>query len=90
MDRVRISIRGRVQGVFFRASAKETADRLGIRGWIKNMPDGSVQAVAEGDTESVGRFIEWCNKGPERAEVTKVDVERERATGEFNNFVIEY
>lgn len=60
MHRVRLRIKGRVQGVFFRASAKESAMNLGITGWVKNQPDGTVETVAEGEQEALDRFIEWC------------------------------
>lgn len=62
-------ISGKVQGVFFRASAKEVADQLGIRGIVRNEPDGSVCVEAEGDEMALARFIAWCKKGPPRAHV---------------------
>lgn len=90
MQRVRLRIKGRVQGVFFRASARETAMKLGITGWVKNHPDGTVETVAEGERDALDRFIEWCRKGPENASVADVEVDRQEATGEFDTFTIKH
>lgn len=65
---------GKVQGVFFRASAKDTADRLSVKGSAQNMPDGSVYIEAEGDEENLKQFIGWCQQGPPRASVSNVNV----------------
>ena len=88
--RVRLIIEGRVQGVFFRASTRSMAASLGVAGWVHNLPDGSVEAVAEGEVDSVERLVEWCHKGPPGAFVTAVHVERQTATGEFNSFDMRY
>ena len=72
--RVELNIRGLVQGVFYRQSTKETALRLGLTGWAKNCPDGSVMAVFEGEREAVDAAIEWCRQGPEAAMVSGVEV----------------
>jgi acylphosphatase len=74
MKHVRLRITGLVQGVFFRASTQQTADRLGVRGIVRNEPDGSVYAEAEGDDTAVERFVSWCRKGPSRAHVERVTV----------------
>lgn len=71
---VTIHVKGRVQGVFFRASTKHTADHLGIRGEVKNLPDGSVWIVAEGEESVVETFIAWCRQGPPFAKVTDINV----------------
>lgn len=71
----RIRIRGRVQGVFFRASARQQAMALRLNGIIRNEADGSVYAEVEGDEAAVERFIAWCQHGPEQAIVTDVSVE---------------
>ena len=68
----KIKISGNVQGVGFRYSAKRTADALGISGWVKNEPDGSVTIKAEGDGNKVDQFIDWCNQGPAGAVVQNV------------------
>lgn len=88
--RVHLKIKGYVQGVFYRATARETALRLGLTGWVRNRPDGSVEAVAEGTEEAVDHFIEWCQSGPSGASVQNVEVRRELATGEFPSFQIRY
>ncbi len=79
--RAHVWVDGSVQGVFFRASAAEEAERLGVTGWIRNLPDGRVEAVFEGDEASVDAAVEWCRHGPERAIVTSVVVERESVEG---------
>jgi acylphosphatase len=82
MTRVRVQVRGRVQGVFFRAEARARAESLGVAGWIRNLPDGSVEAVFEGDEERVESMVGWCRGGPAGAEVEAVDIEREEPVGE--------
>lgn len=74
MKHFNIKIYGLVQGVFFRATAKEQADKLGITGFAKNKPDGSVYIEAEGEENNLNRFVIWCNKGPQMAQVGKVIV----------------
>lgn len=69
-----ILISGKVQGVYFRASAKHKADELGVRGFVSNKPDGKVYAEAEGENTAVERFIEWCREGPAAARVTHVEI----------------
>ena len=75
--RAHVWVSGTVQGVFFRASTAEEANRLGVSGWVRNLPDGRVEAVFEGTESSVDAAVEWCRRGPERAAVTAVVVERE-------------
>ena len=70
-----IIVSGDVQGVFFRASAKEKADELGIVGYAKNLPDGDVEIVAQGREEALEHLISWCNHGPESATVENVEAE---------------
>jgi acylphosphatase len=82
MKRVRVRIRGRVQGVFFRADARARAESLGLAGWIRNAEDGSVEAGFEGDEERVRSMLDWCRRGPSGAEVDEVEVETEEPTGE--------
>ena len=85
-QRVQVRISGRVQGVFFRASAEAEARRLALTGWVRNRPDGSVELVAEGSKTSLDNLIAWCRRGPARAEVEDVQVEWGLFTGEFTNF----
>ena len=82
MKRVRVRIRGRVQGVFFRAEARARAESLGLAGWIGNAWDCSVEAVFEGDDERVHSMVDWCRRGPSGARVDDVEVEPEEPTGE--------
>lgn len=79
-------IEGLVQGVFYRATATEAAKKLGVCGWVKNNPDGTVEAVAEGDEEPVNKFIGWCRIGPPRARVDNVHIRWEDFKDEFDDF----
>jgi acylphosphatase len=72
MPSLHLIIRGKVQGVFYRASAKETADKIGITGWIKNTPDENVEAMITGNDDQLQQFVEWCRRGPRNANVTQV------------------
>ena len=72
MATVNLIVKGKVQGVFFRVEAKETAEKLGITGWVKNREDGSVEAMAKGSQESIDAFVQWCKTGSKRASVTDV------------------
>ena len=83
-------IEGRVQGVNFRYYTREAASKLGVKGWVKNRRDGWVEAVFEGNPESVEKIVRWCHQGPPQARVTKVDVTWEDYTGEFEDFLINY
>ena len=85
-SRVRLLIEGRVQGVFFRVSAVEQAARLGIKGWVRNRRDGSVELLAEGEDAAVDALVSWCRHGPPRARVDRVQVERQDYQGEFRAF----
>lgn len=80
--RAHLWVTGRVQGVFFRATCKEEGVALGLRGWVRNTPEGGVEAVAEGPREHVDAFIRWCHKGPPAARVQNVRVEWETPQSE--------
>ena len=86
--RVQLIISGRVQGVFFRASAVAQAQRLGVTGWVSNCPDGAVEAVAEGARPRIEELIAWCRLGSSGAQVTNVEVRWEAARGDFTSFRI--
>ena len=86
--RAHVIVRGRVQGVYFRASTVHEAQNLGLTGWVRNCPDGSVEAVAEGDRNKVEEWIAWCGRGPLGARVEKVEVKRLPYLGEFQAFQI--
>jgi len=77
-----ITVQGKVQGVFYRASTKAVADQLGVKGCVKNMPDGGVFIEAEAESTLMDMFLEWCHEGPERARVTAVESQE----GEIKNY----
>ncbi len=80
--RRRLRVSGRVQGVWFRESTRREAERLGVRGWVRNCADGSVEAVFEGDAGPVAELVEWSRSGPPRARVDDVALSVEAPTGE--------
>jgi acylphosphatase len=82
MRRVHAWIRGEVQGVFYRSTCARTAERLGVAGWVRNAPDGSVEAVFEGPAGAVEEIVTWCREGPSGARVDEVRVRDEPPTGE--------
>ena len=87
MKTVRLIIKGRVQGVFYRATAKDVADLIGVKGWIKNLPDDNVEIMATAAEDVLQKFIAWCKQGPPKARVDEViteDVDFE----EFKGFKI--
>ncbi|HEV8344648.1 MAG TPA: acylphosphatase [Candidatus Binatia bacterium] len=84
--RVRLRIQGRVQGVYFRASAQQEAIGLGIKGWVRNCADGSVEVLAEGEKRKVEDLVSWCHHGPPGAHVYHVEVEWQEFQSEFENF----
>lgn len=75
MKAVKLTVTGKVQGVFYRASARDAAERLHVTGFAQNQPDGSVYIEVEGDEENLNSFIAWCKHGPPRASVSNVVVE---------------
>ena len=86
--RVQVIVRGRVQGVFFRAAAQREARRLGLTGWVKNRADGAVELMIEGDEEGIKELSNWANHGPSAARVDNVDVRWRGYTGEWPEFSI--
>jgi acylphosphatase len=88
--RVRIVVRGKVQGVFFRDYVKKEADKMQITGWAKNTEDGGVEIVAEGDKACLRQLIILCEKGNPLSTVTNVDYDWEEYSGKFNDFYINY
>jgi acylphosphatase len=79
--RYRVLISGRVQGVAYRDSCRRMAQQHGVNGWVRNLPDGSVEAVFEGSSEDVGRLVDWSRRGPRFAEVADVRVHAEEPEG---------
>ena len=88
MERLSLRIRGRVQGVSYRAHTRATATRLGLAGWVRNRHDGSVELVAEGPREQLQALLEWCREGPPLARVEAVEPAWAPATGELDRFEI--
>jgi acylphosphatase len=81
-------VRGRVQGVFFRTSTQREAKRLGLTGWVKNLADGTVEVVAEGEDDSLKEFVGWLQRGPTAARVERVDSRWRGYTGDWGDFRI--
>lgn len=89
--RVHLIVRGRVQGVFFRANMTRLARSVGVGGWVRNLPDGrSVEAIIEGSREAVERVVCWALHGPPAARVESLIVEFQEYMGEFNDFKVMY
>ncbi len=88
LKQVHVFVRGRVQGVFLRASAQREARRLGLTGWVKNRADGAVEILAEGEEEGLKDLIGWAKHGPTAARVENVDVRWRGFAGEFSDFRI--
>lgn len=86
--RVRTVITGKVQGVYFRLATLEEAEARGVKGWIRNRPDGAVEAVFEGNRQAVEDLLNWCREGPPRARVSNVTVDWEAPTGKYVRFEI--
>jgi acylphosphatase len=88
MPTVHLLIEGRVQGVFYRASAKQMADKLGITGWVKNTPEGNVEILAKGKEGDIEEYINWCKQGPPKAVVTNLAVTKKDDTLVLQGFEI--
>ena len=88
LARARILVSGKVQGVFFRSSTRSEARLLGVRGWVRNLSDGRVEAVLEGERKPVERLIEFCRKGPNGSVVEDVEVSWERPSYKHTDFSI--
>jgi acylphosphatase len=88
LKQVHMHVRGRVQGVYFRASTQREAKRLGLSGWVKNRPDGGVEILAEGEEEGLKELIAWAQRGPSAARVERVDTRWRSYVGDFPDFRI--
>ena len=88
--RVHVIIHGRVQGVCFRLETQKAARQYGAVGWVRNLPDGNVEAMMEGPREAVEVLLNWCGHGPRLARVDKVDITRESYIGEYETFEVTY
>ena len=89
-ERIHMIVSGRVQGVYFRAHTREKALTLGLTGWVRNLPDGKVEVVAEGDKSGLEELAAWCRQGPPAACVVSVDLSREEPEGGLEPFSIRY
>jgi acylphosphatase len=87
---VRLLIRGKVQGVYFRFNMQEVAKKSGVFGWVKNLPDGNVEALVEGNKEDVNEVVKWSKIGPENARVDDVELEYGQYQGNYDEFIIRY
>jgi acylphosphatase len=86
MPRLHAYVSGRVQGVFYRASAEAVANQLHLKGWVQNLPDGRVELLAEGPQEALDRLLAWAHRGPDHAQVSGVEATWPPETGEFTHF----
>jgi acylphosphatase len=86
--RVHVWISGEVQGVFFRSSVRSQAILHEVRGWVRNLPDGRVEAVFEGHKSNVDEIVEYCREGPDVSSVDRIEVKEEKPTGRFADFQI--
>jgi acylphosphatase len=88
-ERAHVYVSGQVQGVFFRDSTRKKAKQLGLAGWVRNLPDGRVEALFEGPQDRVREIIRWCEEGPSHAEVEDVDVEFEAPQEDLTGFEVQ-
>ena len=89
-QRIHVFVSGRVQGVFFRQALKAKAKQNNVTGWVRNLKDGRVEAVFEGDTENVSTMVEWSHAGPANAIVEDLEIRNEKYSGEFSKFEVLY
>lgn len=88
MLQAKLTIMGKVQGVFFRSEAQKKAEQLGVSGWVKNNSDGTVSALAQGHQEALQEFVSWCQEGPPLASVKDIDIAFEPIDEKFEGFYI--
>jgi acylphosphatase len=89
-QRVRLFVKGKVQGVFFRQALKVTAKKNHVNGWVRNLKDGRVEALLEGDDVNVSTLVEWCHAGSANARVEDINIKNEKYIGEFSKFEVLY
>jgi acylphosphatase len=89
-QRVHLFIKGKVQGVFFRQAMKVAAKKNRVSGWVRNLKDGRVEAVIEGDDINVSNLVEWCHAGPANARVEDIEIRNEKYKEEFTKFEVLY
>jgi len=89
-QRVRLFIKGKVQGVFFRQALKVTAKKNNVTGWVRNLKDGRVEALLEGEDLDVSTLVEWCHAGSANARVEDIEIKNDKYKGEFSKFEVLY
>jgi acylphosphatase len=89
-QRVRLFIKGKVQGVFFRQALKVSAKKNNVTGWVRNLKDGRVEALLEGEDLDVSTLVEWCHAGSANARVEDIEIKNEKYKGEFSKFEVLY
>ena len=89
-QRVHLFVKGKVQGVFFRQALKVMAKKNNVFGWVKNLKDGRVETILEGEDIDVSHVIEWCHAGPANARVEDIEIRNEKFLGEFSKFDVLY
>ena len=90
LKRIHIFVTGRVQGVFFRQSTRVMAIKNNVNGWVRNLDDGRVEIVAEGETQNIDNLKNWCKTGPANSRVDEFEFSEEDFTNEFENFQVKY
>ena len=90
LKRIHIFVTGRVQGVFFRQSARVMAIKNNVNGWVRNLGDGQVEIVAEGQESNIDALADWCKTGPANSRVDEFELSEENSTDEFKNFEVRY
>jgi len=88
--RIHIFVTGRVQGVFFRQSTRVMAIKNNVNGWVRNLDDGRVEIVAEGENQDIDNLADWCKTGPANSRVDEFELSEENSAGEFENFEVRY
>ena len=88
--RIHIFVTGRVQGVFFRQSARVMAIKNNVNGWVSNLDDGRVEIVAEGEKQNIDKLVNWCKTGPANSRVDEFELSEENSTDQFKNFEVKY
>ena len=88
--RIHIFVTGRVQGVFFRQSTKVMAIKNNVKGWVRNLDDGRVEIIGEGEIQDIENLIQWCKTGPANSRVDEFELSEENVTDEFENFEVRY
>ena len=90
MKRIHLIAYGNVQGVFYRSNARKKASELGLKGFVRNLPDGAVEVVAEGAENNINELIKFCKNNPGYSNVDKVEIKKEKPTNEFDGFEVRY